>query len=67
MPPNRFVFVIRLWQEDGRNPKRPSTLRGSVQMAHEEKALYFHSLEQIPELLRRLTGWEEDMVAADDE
>ena len=66
MPPNRFAFVIRLWQEVDRQSSRPSELRGSVQMANEERTLYFNDLEQIPELLRQLTGWEADTAVVDD-
>lgn len=66
MPPNRFAFVIRLWQEVDRQSSRPSELRGSVQMVNEERTLYFNALEQIPELLRQLTGWEADTAVMDD-
>jgi len=65
MPANRFVFVVRLWSEDSRSAERPFTLRGSVQMIDDDKVLYFHSLEQLSELVRQLAGWPEDPPKTD--
>ena len=65
MNPNRFAFVVRLWNEVDRQAGRPSELRGSVQMINDEKVLYFHSLDQIPALLRELTGWDGDTAVTD--
>ncbi|VAW32278.1 hypothetical protein MNBD_CHLOROFLEXI01-3371 [hydrothermal vent metagenome] len=64
MSPNRFVFVIRLWHEDVRNMERPLELRGSVQMVNGERVLYFNSLNQVPTLLRQLTGWDGDTAVS---
>ncbi len=65
MNPNRFAFVVRLWNEVDRQAGRPLELRGSVQMVNDERVLYFHSLDQVPALLRQLTGWEGDTAVGD--
>lgn len=57
MSKNRFAFVIRLWNETNHHPGQPADMRGSLQMASSDKVVYFRSLEQIPEILRGLTGW----------
>jgi hypothetical protein len=67
MTPNRFAFVVRLWHEVDPQAGRPSELRGSVQMVNDERVLYFHSLNQVPELLRQLTGWDGDTAVTDED
>ncbi len=67
MNPNRFAFVVRLWNEVDCQAGRPLELRGSVQMVNDERVLYFHSLDQVPELLRQLTGWGKDTAVTDED
>ncbi|MCP4427511.1 MAG: hypothetical protein GY803_23735 [Chloroflexi bacterium] len=58
MPPNRFAFVLRLWNETTRpGTNDPPEIRGSLQSSASDEVVYFNSLHQIPALLQELTGW----------
>jgi hypothetical protein len=62
MRERRFAFVLRLWIEhDDRNDAL--LLRGSLQAVESERARYFTSLDDIPNLVRELTGWRSAMLA----
>lgn len=64
MVSNRFAFILRLWQEaPDQTAENESSLRGSLQMANSENVVYFHSLEQVPDLLEKLMGRSDTAVA----
>ena len=63
MAQERYAFVIRLWNEAKKQPARQQpvvVLRGSLQAADSEEVYYFDSLDKIPELLKQVTGWENE-------
>lgn len=58
MSKKRFAFVLRVWNEatpaqEDRSPE----VRGSLQLANSDEIRYFHSLDEIPAILRNMTGW----------
>lgn len=58
MEQERYAFIIRIWREPATDPLDPTLqIRGSIQMAHHEEQVYFHSLEMIPQLLAQITRW----------
>jgi hypothetical protein len=56
MRERRFAFVLRLWIEHGDQNDAP-VLRGSLQAVESDRARYFTSLDDIPDLVRELTRW----------
>lgn len=63
MPQKRYAFVIRLWneaREQSAKQPAPVLLRGSIQVAGSDEVYYFDSFDKIPELLRQVTGWENE-------
>jgi hypothetical protein len=57
MRERRFAFVLRLWIEHSDQGEAPR-VRGSLQAAGAEQARYFTSLDDIPDLVRELAGWQ---------
>lgn len=63
MAPERYAFVIRLWNEPEQavDPSRqPVEVRGSIHSTHSEEIFYFDSFDKIPALLKEITGWQSD-------
>jgi hypothetical protein len=58
MPDQRCAFVVRLWRPAPRPGHPPPGLRGSLQPAGSAEVRYFDALDDLPALLRDLTGWE---------
>lgn len=58
MAKQRFAFVLRLWLETEVNHATTGrVLRGSLELVEPREVHYFNSLDQIPALLRAITGW----------
>lgn len=58
MANQRFAFVLRLWLEtEVSNTATGMVLRGSLELVEPKEVHYFNSLDQIPALLRAITGW----------
>jgi hypothetical protein len=55
----RYAFIIRLWTEASEpgDQTRP-VLRGSIQQADSNQTRYFHSLDDLPALLREAIDWQ---------
>jgi hypothetical protein len=54
----RFTFVLRLWLEtEASNTTTGMILRGSLELVEPKGVYYFNSFDQIPALLRTITGW----------
>ena len=56
MRERRFAFVLRLWIEHSDREEAP-LVRGSLQAVESDRARYFTSLDDIPDLVRDLAGW----------
>jgi hypothetical protein len=54
--PKRFTFVLRLWTET--DLKIQPILRGSLEVVESHRVHYFSSLDQIPDILQKVTGWQ---------
>ncbi len=61
MSQSRYVFILRIWleKETDRLLQTPR-LRGSLQQLGEEQIRYFHSLDQILELVNRGMAGKDD-------
>ena len=60
MRERRFAFVLRLWIAHGERNEAP-VLRGSLQAVESDRARYFTSLDDIPDLVRGLMEWQRDV------
>ena len=55
MRAQRFAFIVRLWSgtpEPGEQSQ--DVLRGSIQLADSNQTRYFHSLDDLPAILREV-------------
>ena len=67
MTQQRFAFVLRLWREAPAIERDQKTrLRGSVRLIDSERVLYLGSFEELPEILRELTGWQDEPDTSED-
>lgn len=55
MRAQRFAFIVRLWSEASEPGEQPQdALRGSIQLADSSQTRYFHSLDDLPAILREV-------------
>ena len=57
MASRRFAFVLWLWIETDAPDTGHGMLRGSLEVVGVKQIRYFTSLDQLPQLLREITGW----------
>jgi hypothetical protein len=63
--PKRFSFILRLWDEaTPRQADGSPELRGSLRSVHTDEVFYFNSLDEIPQIVRAITGWESESEPA---
>lgn len=50
------TFVVRLWAERGKTPRRTVKCRGSLEHVQSGKKQYFEGLEKLLELIQQQVG-----------
>ena len=59
MSSRRFAFILRVWNEaPAHGQEGPPEVRGSLRLANSEEVVYFRSVDELPHILRRMTGWD---------
>ena len=61
----RVAFVVRIWLEPDNSGQTPRLLvRGSLQAVDSDERHYFSSFDELPRIIRALTGWSDQSGTA---